>query len=241
MICNVCGGNSFTHGKILWDALVIEWGINEFVWEYINRQQGSRCDECGCNFRSLALAKAVMRHWSFQRTFQNFVKKYRALKILEINEASDLTKWLKDMPNRVLAEYPAIDMQKMPYADDSFDLVIHSDTLEHIENPVVALTECRRVLRNGGLLAYTVPVIVDRVTRSRNGLQKSYHGFPDTGSDDYLVHTEYGADMWQQVMQAGFDNVRMDTFDYPAGIAISASDGNGPMKRPLLQRLFRRV
>src|SRR5208282_3830755 len=42
-------------------------------------------------------------------------------------------------------------------------LVIHSDTLEHVERPVRALEECRRVLAPGGRVCFTVPIIVGRL------------------------------------------------------------------------------
>ncbi len=240
MSCAVCGGKSFTHNKVLWDGLVAEWDISDSEREYIDRQQGSICNGCGCNIRSIALAKAIMNHWSYHGRFQDFTRKFDNLAVLEINEASGLTKQLASMSNRRLAEYPEIDMQRMPYPDASFDLVVHSDTLEHIQNPVRALSECKRVLRPGGVLAYTIPVIVGRMTRSREGLAKSYHGFPGNGSDDYVVHTEYGADMWQQVIAAGFKSVKIETFDYPAGIAISAST-IGPIAAGLVSRLVRAI
>ncbi len=37
------------------------------------------------------------------------------------------------------------DIYKLPYKDDSFDLVICSEVLEHLENPAQALKELRRV------------------------------------------------------------------------------------------------
>jgi SAM-dependent methyltransferase len=165
-----------------------------------------------------------MNHWSYRGNFRSFIEKFDSLRLLEINGASGLTRWLAKMSNRQLAEYPEIDMQSMPYPDASFDIVVHSDTLEHVENPIQALSECRRVLRPAGVLAFTIPIIVGRMTRSRKGLAKSYHGSIGNRSDDFVVHTEYGADMWQQVIAAGFKSVKIDTFDYPAGIAISASE-----------------
>jgi SAM-dependent methyltransferase len=113
-------------------------------------------------------------------------------------------------------------LHDMPYPDASFDLVVHSDTLEHVSQPIRALSECRRVLRAGGWLCFTVPTIVGRLSRSRAGLRKSFHGSASTGSDDYLVHTEFGADMWTFVVAAGFSSLRIHTVSFPDAIAISA-------------------
>lgn len=95
-------------------------------------------------------------------------------------------------------------------------------------------------MRSGGVLAFTIPVIVGRMTRSRKYLAKSNHGFPGNGSDDYVVHTEYGADMWQQVIAAGFKSMKIETFDYPAGIAISASTTE-PRKVGFISRHVRAI
>ncbi|WP_246663805.1 class I SAM-dependent methyltransferase [Phyllobacterium sp. SYP-B3895] len=223
LTCAVCGGRSFSHSKVLWDELVAEWGLNLHERDYIDRQQGTVCERCGCNIRSIALADAIKAHWSFTGNFKNFVREHSDLDVLEINEASGLTRWLSEMPNRHLAEYPQIDMQQMAIPDASFDLVVHSDTLEHVPAPILALSECKRVLRDEGLLAFTVPIIVDRLTLSRVGLKKSYHGSSENRSADFLVHTEYGANAWQQLIEAGFSSIQIHTFDYPAGIAMSAS------------------
>ena len=41
-------------------------------------------------------------------------------------------------------------MAQLSFDASSFDLVVHSYTLEHVDNPVAALSECRRVLLPGG-------------------------------------------------------------------------------------------
>jgi hypothetical protein len=60
------------------------------------------------------------------------------------------------------------------------------------------------------------------MTRSRAGLPASYHGNPAETPEDYAVQTEYGADAWTQVVQAGFRDLHLFTLDYPAAIAIAA-------------------
>jgi ubiquinone/menaquinone biosynthesis C-methylase UbiE len=45
------------------------------------------------------------------------------------------------------------DVYNLPFADASFDVVYAHQVLQHLSDPVAALIEMRRVLRDGGLLA----------------------------------------------------------------------------------------
>ncbi len=51
----------------------------------------------------------------------------------------------------------AADVTRLPFADDSFDLVICSEVLEHVEAERLAWQELLRVLKPGKLLAVSVP------------------------------------------------------------------------------------
>lgn len=43
-----------------------------------------------------------------------------------------------------------VDIQHMPFADDSFDLLLANHVLEHVDAPDLALAEIHRVLKPGG-------------------------------------------------------------------------------------------
>jgi SAM-dependent methyltransferase len=221
MMCCCCGCRHLKLHQVLWDDLIAAWRLASHEVAYIDRQQGLRCDRCGCNLRGMALAKAIMGCFGFAGLFQKFVRENAAqgLRILEVNEAGNLTQFLDDIPGHVLRSYPDIDMMSLPYGEAAFDLVVHSDTLEHVPHPVRGLSECARVLRVGGYCAFTVPIVVDRLTISRAGLPASYHGSADNPAD-CLVHTEYGADAWRHVVQAGFPECRLFSLEYPAAQAL---------------------
>jgi SAM-dependent methyltransferase len=220
----VCGGTSFTDTPVLWDALASEWQLAPHERAYVDRQQGTACKGCGANLRSIALSNAIRAAFGIGATLREFTRTPAAsrLSVLEINEAGNLTPVLMNLPGRVFAAYPAVDMRALPYAADSFDLIVHSDTLEHVPRPLLALAECRRVLRAGGWLCLTVPIIVGRLSRGREGLPPSYHGDPATGTDDFRVQTEFGADAWTYLVQAGFEAVTLNAVDFPSAVAISA-------------------
>src|SRR5262245_54046557 len=93
-------------------------------------------------------------------------------------------------------------MCRLPYPSEAFDLVVHSDTLEHVPEPVTALAECHRVLRPAGVCAFTVALVVERKTISRVDLVSSYHGAEDEPRPDHLVWTNsaprFGASSWKR-------------------------------------------
>jgi SAM-dependent methyltransferase len=221
--CGICGGTAFTHRQILWLRLISEWQLAPHEAAYIDRQQGTTCDRCGSNLRSIALANAIRAFFGEQGTLQEIADRGKSGSILEINEAGDLNPVLRRFSGHVLASYPEVDIHRLPYADGSFDLVVHSDTLEHVINPIHALAECRRVLKPGGALCFTIPIVVGRLTRNRTGLPMSYHGHPTTAADDYVVRTEFGADAWTYVMEAGFASVAIHAVAYPTATAFRAT------------------
>jgi SAM-dependent methyltransferase len=51
------------------------------------------------------------------------------------------------------------DAHALPFEDESFELVVSSDSLEHFHTPQRALEEARRVLKPGGTLAVWVPFL----------------------------------------------------------------------------------
>lgn len=62
-----------------------------------------------------------------------------------------------ELPDGVASASCNGDVTKLPFPDGSFDRIIASEILEHIDDDVAALEELVRVLRPGGTFAATVP------------------------------------------------------------------------------------
>lgn len=222
--CPICGGERFKFARVLWPELISGWELAPAEVDYIDRQQGLCCQNCGGNLRSMALAAAILKSYGYAGNLDAFCKapSNRALRVLEINPAGTLNPTLAQLPGHRLVAYPEYDMTKLRIEAESYDAVIHSDTLEHIESAQAGLAECRRVLNQDGRCFFTVPIVVGRLTRSRRGLRDTFHGAPGGESADLRVHTEFGADFWTEVLAAGFGSCVIHCIDYPAGLAVEA-------------------
>ncbi|OGZ30085.1 MAG: hypothetical protein A2931_04230 [Candidatus Niyogibacteria bacterium RIFCSPLOWO2_01_FULL_45_48] len=82
---------------------------------------------------------------------------------LIVNVASGIKVIREDVINvdlhPFLGIHIAADAQKLPLKNSSCDAVICEASLEHIKNPVPAVQEMYRVLKNGGLIYIIVPFI----------------------------------------------------------------------------------
>lgn len=223
--CFVCGGKQFSLREVLWEELISEWELSTEETGYMNRQQGLACARCASNLRSIVLAKAILDYCGSSGTLYEFVTSNelsRTLRLVELNPAGNLTFLLSRMPGHQLCSYPEYDLMDLALDDNFLDLIVHSDTIEHIPDPLQGLRECWRVLKPGGACCFTAPTVVGRMTRSRDGMKPSYHGKPGEGGDDLMVHTEFGADIWTYILRAGFQECRIINVEYPAGLAFMA-------------------
>jgi SAM-dependent methyltransferase len=97
------------------------------------------------------------------------------------------------------------NLERLTFADGSFDLVVTSDIFEHVRDPVAAFGEVGRVLAPGGRHLFTVPALdpwprstVRRVDVS--GEQEDVHLLPPSHHGDgrggrCLVYNDFGADL----------------------------------------------
>jgi SAM-dependent methyltransferase len=148
---------------------------------------------------------------------------FRQLRIAEINACHGLQDILKRSGTVTYSEYgsddpsiPSEDLLALSYPDSSFDLVLTSDTIEHVPDVDRAMREIWRVLRPGGAHIFTAPVLMDRpktlkraTLDARGGLEHhqppSYHGDPEHDASDFLVFYEFGADFAEMIRAAGFE------------------------------------
>jgi SAM-dependent methyltransferase len=154
----------------------------------------------------------------------------RNLRIGEINRIDGLHEQLLRLPHFSSSDYvpgldPGVtmkgirseDLTHLTYPDSSFDLVLTSETLEHVPDLQSALKEIYRVLAPGGRHVFTIPVLpgvpktfARAVLRANGSIEDRTQRICHPGGDvGYPVFTEFGADLTDLLEQAGF---HVDTF-----------------------------
>lgn len=179
---------------------------------------GVRCVRCGASAIHLAMGDALRVHApdlasrdAYELSARGPLVAYlcRAARTLTVSE------YLPESNSRngVRSE----DVQHLTFADASFDLVTHTEVLEHVPDDARAFTELHRVLRPGGVMSFTVPLHGERtVERARlydgsieHRLPPEYHRDPLRGGAGILAFRDYGRDILERLRMAGFDGAEL--------------------------------
>lgn len=208
--CAVCG----TEGRLVRNGWVLSRDLRRRYGAALGSRESLFCRTCGCSLRVRRIAEVLVGlYGAHAATLADLVREdsFRALRIAEINSIGRMHPFLAESPGLVHVEYPEEDIQALSWPDRSFDLVLTSETLEHVPDPRQALRETLRVLRPGGRHVFTVPVDPSlETTRSRDGLAPEHHGRGGgpyalvTRKADMLVHTDFGSDLPEVVRAEGF-------------------------------------
>ena len=201
--CIHCGSQSFEQRQVISSELAASWQLTWKERSLFDEREGHICQGCQMSKRVRMLL------WSLKKVYASL----RQLRVLHLNQTNHLSAALAGaaslvettyLPQRPMGEeingLINLDLCQLTFPDNFFDLVIHSETLEHIYDYEQALREAERVLKPGGYHFYTVPVLHRRVTRQRigrgpsaeivNKLPPSFHG----ESGEYPVVWEFGGD-----------------------------------------------
>lgn len=183
----------------------------------------ARCENCGASIRNSDLAKAIVNVIIGRGvSLREGLDQLQGKKILEAQSCGAINNLLRSVSGFVCFEYfdgvkPGTDkngilcndLEALTFRDNSFDLVITQDVLEHVVHPNRALAEIFRVLKRGGYHMFTVPLHEGRPTLSRAGLPKVYHGDP-LRKEGALVSVDWGDDICSLVDSYGFNTRRID-------------------------------
>jgi SAM-dependent methyltransferase len=213
--CSVCGveGRFRFNSWILPPDMVRDLGVDAHAFR---RRESLWCGGCGASLRVRSIADVLLEHYADRaQTLSELVAEDRfgGLRIAEVNSIGTAHDVLAGHPQLTYSEYPQEDLTALSYPDASFDLVLTSDTLEHVPDWEGALRETRRVLSPGGRHVFTVPAAPRRErTTPRDGLPPQYHAqasgllrlLSRGARADMLAYTDFGGDLLDRLAAAGF-------------------------------------
>lgn len=107
------------------------------------------------------------------------------------------------------------DVERTSFQDQTFDIVLSFDILEHVVNLDAALSEMHRILKPGGRLFVTAPTNLNaaetltRASVNKEGIiehyeEPEYHGNPVDPSGGSLCFRHFGWDLLGKLGQMGF-------------------------------------
>lgn len=242
-----------------------DFTVSAGVWlgENVNMREGLVCPVCGLSNRLRLLFKAI----------EEFAGSPDALRQRRAYLAERVTTFYQRLSERVDdvvgSEYldPRCtpgetrrvglhmvrheDLCRLSFPDESFDLVIHADVLEHVPDFRGAFAELCRVTRRGGGMFFSVPFLHDRMddevraTVRADGsivhhLPAVYHGNP-IDPQGALAYRTYGWSLLDTLREVGFDAAEAGVLhELDLGFTSSNSPA-GDFMEPVVFRALRRL
>lgn len=188
---------------------ICHWRFREFRSAGLARRANARCPRCG----------SLERHrlqWLFFRHRTNLFT--GPGRVLHFAPEPCFEPRLRAIPgiHYVTADIVEpdvavrLDITRIPFADDSFDVILCSHVLEHVPDDGAAMAELFRVLRPGGWALLQVPIDAsrERTFEDPNVVDPAEREELFGQADHVRV---YGRDYGERLEAAGFE-VRVDDF-----------------------------
>lgn len=235
MHCNVCGSD----GPMAYDFPDVR--IRKAHGIGLLRET-LRCRSCAATMRDRQVAHGLLKIIGERlgqaapdlATFRR--QPAGVLRILDSDSFSPINRVLRGLPGYTHSQFVpdrkngdtladgsvVVDLERIPFADASFDVVLSSDVMEHVADDASAHREIYRCLDRGGAYVFTIPYDPcaqgHRALTVRTGLDgaashlfldKHVHGDPHASSG-IVAHRIYGRQLLDDLKGLGFEPVFLD-------------------------------
>jgi ubiquinone/menaquinone biosynthesis C-methylase UbiE len=203
-------------------------GLNSFnpVIENQVLLREEKCGICGSSRRNSAVAYAILKTLKLEQlTLKDsigYIEK-AGIKIYEAASSGIIHETLKSVKSYTCSEYfdgvkagdvikeiRCENLEELTFAENSFDIVIDQDVLEHVNNYEKAFSEICRVLKPEGSHIFTIPFNEAKNTQLRvekNGkeiMSPVFHG-DSIRENGIIVTVDYGKDLLGKIDKVGFE------------------------------------
>jgi len=164
------------------------------------------------------LCNSIPRQRHVQHILNTVIPGWKEMRIHESSPCADYLKKVapgytasqyfpeKD-PGESVGEFTNQNLESLSFSDNTFDIFLSQDVLEHVFNPKMAIQEMLRVVKPGGYVIFTIPIFHGKSTLQRAKLNNTdeieyladavYHGNP-IDKDGSLAVWDYGDDIVDQ-------------------------------------------
>lgn len=239
MHCNVCGAD----GAMSYDFPDVNIRREHAIGLL---RETLRCRSCASTMRDRQLAHGLLQVIR-ERLGQDApdLASYRrepsgTLRILDSDSFSPINRVLRGLPGYTHSQFVpgrangdrlpdgsvVVDLERIPFPDASFDVVLTSDVMEHVADDDAAHRSIFRALDRGGVYLFTIPydpsMAGNRVLTVRTGasgsashlfLDRHVHGDPHSDSG-IVAHRIYGRQLLDDLAGIGYQ-AAFQTIDAP--------------------------
>lgn len=232
--CASCGSlNIFVHAfeqKAALAEFIEGWSLSDNFKKQLLERENYMCIYCLANYRQRVHAETVLFVLNLARTGK-LIAKLKSDTSFKIYETAAYSVFkndaLRNMVNYVVSEYfddrpfgtcvngiRNENLEQLTFPDNSFDVLINSDVLEHVSDLNKALSEIKRVLKPGGFHVFTLPVdyelpktteravLVDG--KIKHIMKPVMHGDTIRGSG-ILAFRDFGKNVLEYMSRAGLE------------------------------------
>ena len=183
-----------------------------------------RCETC----------QSIPRQRYLQHTLHSLIPGWQNMLIHESSPCNDFIKrcvtgytasqfYPGKKPGERVGAFTNENIEALTFSDNTFDIFLSQDVLEHVFNPEKAVREMLRVVKVGGYVMFTIPVFSAKKTLQRARLGEHgnveyiedavYHGNP-IDSDGSLAVWDYGKDFIEKLKDWAPD-CEVGVFNHP--------------------------
>lgn len=177
-------------------------GFGNWLFSHYDLSPNTKVLELGCGTGDMWKSKLHLVDKSIELTLTDFSENMVSIVKNALGEQDNIS-------------YSIVDIESIPYADNSFDRVIANMMLYHVPDLNKGLSEVKRVLTEDGYF-YCATYGENGIMPFIAGLLKEY-GITDTTNKNFTLQNGYG------ILQKYFSNIQR--LDYEDSLAVTDVNG----------------
>jgi SAM-dependent methyltransferase len=226
--CNICGHS----GTLLHEMPDLELHARFHIGTL---RETLRCRTCFSKMRDRTLAAGLLDVMAkkFDLEADSITELAErmpaAVRVLDTDANGRIGRLLSDLPGYTVSLYQPdrengadlgkgvvnVDLERMPFPDESFDVILSTEVMEHVRYVETAYREIARCLGDGGTYLFTVPYdaslsetwqLIDPETDEELVSPPHMHGDPDLRAEGIKSYRVFGRDITAQMQDAGLES-----------------------------------